>query len=220
MEKIKVDRNKMLLKVYQSLYTHRDLLPDVAHALALDPTGFAPDTLDEATALHLEQNCARVASYLLGTQNVLDEDELDLIKVIQIHYKDQEFWRNLLYDFVEYMILKEKCAILEEEKVLLEESKDAMLEICQAEHVEKEIIKTFAEKIKKAGFRVNAEKLIANYLKMRKQDAKQAWSVLTTNPAFFSPIIVKDEMGVVRLSKEAALDENKKLAKFLKGLKV
>ena len=67
---------------------------------------------------------------------------------------------------------------------------------------------------------MNAEKLIANYLKMRRQDAKQAWSVLTTNPAFFSPINVKDEMGVVRLSKEAAIDENKKLAKFLKGLKV
>ncbi|MBQ8250662.1 MAG: hypothetical protein IJY92_01965 [Alphaproteobacteria bacterium] len=220
MEKIKIDRNKMLLKVYQSLYTHRDLLPDVAHALALDPTGFEPQTLEEATALHLEQNCGRVASYLLGTQNVLDEDELDLIKVIQVHYKDQEFWRDLLYDFVEYLILKEKCAIIEEEKVLLEESKETMLEIFQMEHVEKEIIKTFAEKIKKAGFRVNAEKLIANYLKMRKQDAKQAWSVLTTNPAFFSPIIVKDEMGVVRLSKEAAMDENKKLAKFLKGLKV
>ena len=55
---------------------------------------------------------------------------------------------------------------------------------------------------------------------MRRQDAKQAWAVLTTNPAFFSPINVKDEMGVVRLSKEAAIDENKKLAKFLKGLKV
>ena len=220
MEKVRFSRNKMLLKVYQTLFKHRDLLPDVANALVLDPEGFMPDTLDESTVLHLEQNCGRVASYLLGTGNVLNEDVLDLIKVIQTHYKDQEFWRDLLYDFVEYMILKEKCEIIEEEKLLLKESKETMREIYQQEHIEKEIIKAFAEKIKKAGFRVNAEKLIANYLKMRRQDAKQAWSVLTTNPAFFSPINVKDEMGVVRLSKEAAIEENKKLAKFLKGLKV
>ena len=54
---------------------------------------------------------------------------------------------------------------------------------------------------------------------MKKQDAKQAWEVLTTNPAFFSPIIVKDAMGGVVVSKEDAINENKKLAKFLKGLK-
>lgn len=220
MEKVKINRNKVLLKVYNTLYEQRGLLPDVASVLGLDPTGFEPITLDDATALHLEKSCAHVASYLLGTQNVMNEDVLDVIKVVQTHYKDQEFWRNLLFDFVEYMILKEKCEVVEEEKVLLEESKETMREIYQHEHVEKEIIKTFAEKIKKAGFRVNAEKLIANYLKMRRQDAKQAWAVLTTNPAFFSPINVKDEMGVVRLSKEAAIDENKKLAKFLKGLKV
>ena len=220
MENVKIKRNKVLLKVYNHLYTQRGLLPDVASVLGLDPTGFEADTLDEATALHLEKSCSHVASYLLGTKDVMNEDELNVIQVIQKHYKDQEFWRDLLFDFVEYMILKEKCAVIEEEKTLLEESKQTMLEIYQHEHIEKEIVKTFAEKIKRAGFRVNAEKLIANYLKMRRQDAKQAWSVLTTNPAFFSPINVKDEMGVVRLSKEAAIDENKKLAKFLKGLKV
>ena len=41
---------------------------------------------------------------------------------------------------------------------------ESVLFLHELDNFEKEIIKTFAEKIKKAGFRVNAEKLIANYL--------------------------------------------------------
>lgn len=220
MQKTEINKNNMLLKVYNSLYEYKDLLPDVAGVLDFDAQNLEAASLDAETVLGLEKKCSYVVSYLLGIQNVLVEDEYSLIKVVQEHYKDQEFWRELLFDFIEYMILKEKAEIIDEEKALLEEGKDTMKEIYQQEHIEKEIVRAFAEKIKKEGFKVDAEKLIKNYLKMRKQDAKQAFEVLTSNPAFFSPIIVKDEMGTVRLSKEDAIAENKKLAKFLKGLKV
>ena len=219
MQNTKIKKVKMLLSVYQNMYEQRNLLPDVGAYLDYDAEVLTPETVDSDTLSALETRAGKVASYLMGTRDIFDEDIGSLITLVKDNYQDQDFWRELLFDFIEYMILRERVALLAEEEALLEESKQLMLEIYQHEKIEKTVVEAFASKIKKAGFRVDAEKLVKNYLKMKKQDAKQAWEVLTTNPAFFSPIIVKDAMGGVVVSKEDAINENKKLAKFLKGLK-
>ncbi len=220
MQNMKIKKVKMLLSVYQRMYEQKDLLPDVESYLDYDASSLTPETVDSASLSAIEMRMGKVASYLMGRRDVFAEEIDALIPLVKNNYTDQEFWRELLFDFIEYMILREKVSVIEEEEALLEESKRLMLEIYQHEVVEKAIVDTFAAKIQKAGFKVDAKKLVRNYLKMKKQDAKHAWIMLTTNPAFFSPIIVKDAMGVVVVSKEDAINENKRLAKFLKGLKV
>lgn len=211
--------NEILIKTYQSLYEQKDLLGEAKGVLEIDLSSVAVDDLTEDQLGQIEKIVAYVVSYLLGIKDVLSEDEIKVMQLIRDNYDEQEFWRDLLYDFVEYLIKKEREEIIKEEIKLLEESSETMKELYQMEKTEKAIIKTFADKIKKEGFRVDGEKLIERYLNMRRQDKNKAWEVLTTNPAFFAPIKVKDSMGVVVLKPEEAKEENKKLAKFLKHLK-
>ena len=89
---------------------------------------------------------------------------------------------------------------------------------CQEEKLE-DIINHFAAKITAAKFHVDGAALIRNYLKMTQKDAKKAWEVLITNPAYFSPIKTTDAQGKTILNPTQATEENQKLAKFLKGLK-
>lgn len=214
-----MQEKELLIKVYQSFYEQKDLLGDAKNVLEIDLSTVTADDLNDNQTGQIEKITAYVVSYLLGIKDALNEKELDLIRLIQDNYQDQEYWRNLLFDFVEYLIKKDRAQIIKEEVQLLDESVVTMRQIYQQEQIEKKVIQTFADKIKKEGFHVDGEKLIKNYLNMRKQDAKKAWEVLTTNPAFFAPIQVKDAMGVVVLKPNEAIEENKKLAKFLKHLK-
>ena len=77
----------------------------------------------------------------------------------------------------------------------------------------------FAAKIAEEKFHVDGQSLIRNYLKMMRQDAKKAWEVLTTNPAYFSPIVAHDDSDKVVLSPAQATEENARLAHFLKEVR-
>ena len=54
---------------------------------------------------------------------------------------------------------------------------------------------------------------------MLKKNPDKAWEVLTTNPAYFSPIQTQNEQGKVVLTPKQAIEENNKLSNFLKTLK-
>ena len=209
-----------LLKVYINLFQHKDLLGETGALFTLDPATLGQDGLTHENLQLVEKVTTYTVSYLLSGVNVTAISRKELIDRIIKGYENQEFWYFLLLDYADFLITRDKEELVHDEKQVFDEGKEILKQILQAEHNEKAIIKTFSEKINEAGFHVNAEKLVANYLKMRRNDAKMAWQVLTENPAFFSPIITKDSMGSVILKKEDAIEENKRLAKFLKKLKV
>ena len=84
----------------------------------------------------------------------------------------------------------------------------------------KRIISSFLQKMKKKNYPVDAKRLITNYWKMCGQDAEKAWNILTTNPAFFAPIITVDEKGKTVISPKKASAINNELANFLKKMTI
>lgn len=97
-------------------------------------------------------------------------------------------------------------------------------EIRAIENSEKELKRRFVSAIQRRGFPVNATKLVNNYFNMAKKDPAKAYKTLTTNPMYFSPIqterLPKKFFGLFPPNPEDAVAINKKLAAFLKRLKV
>lgn len=216
----KMSSNAKLLSVYMKLFEHKDLLSDIQDKFLINPQTLTQENLTFETIEQIEKITAFIVSYLLSGVNVYSLSHKALIEKIRQGYENQDFWYNLLLDYVDFLITKDKEELVKEEKELLEGGKVILKQIFQQEYNEKKIIETFAQKIEKEGFHVDGKRLVANYLKMRKIDATMAWQVLTENPAFFAPIKTKDAMGGVALSQKDAIEENKRLAKFLKKLKV
>ncbi len=93
---------------------------------------------------------------------------------------------------------------------------------------ERNAIEAVAQKVEKGGFPIDARKLVRNFLSASKQDAKKAYETLITNPAYFSPLILKGKMTLWRKltgkgpkmpPPEVGQRINKQLAAFLKNLK-
>ena len=206
--------------VYGDFFKNKDLLGEAGVFLSVPPSALLEEEGWGRLAEKAFFDLKKTVSPLLGGIDVEETDFKELVEKVETGYRDQPFWRELIFDFLEFYLEKEKADILQKEQLLLEETRNAYKEILITEAKEKKAVSAFAEKIEKAGFRVDAGKLIFNYLKMMRQDANEAWRVLTTNPAMFSPILVKDENGRTVLSCDAARAENDRLARFLKGLKL
>ena len=208
------------LGMYQECFNNKDLLGEEGGVLSVAPGEISVEEGWGPVTKFADEKLMMVASKLTGGMDFLNDDIVKIAERVASGYKDQEYWRELLFDYIDYLLLKEKEEIIQEERALLQESKEALKNILTVEAKEKKVIQSFASKIKEAGFKVNAEQLVANYLKMMQQDAQEAWKVLTTNPAMFSPILVKDAKGKVCLSAAQAVEENRRLARFLKGLRL
>ena len=209
---------KKFLNIYQEFFKNKELLGDAGVLLSVAPEWIlAEEGWGPQTRL-ADENLLNLFSKLSGGLDFKNVECKKIIDQVNMGYKDQPYWRELLFDYIEYWLIKEEKEILEEEKNLLNEVKSTLKDVMIMEAQEKKVIQSFASKIKKAGFKVDAERLVANYFKMMQQNKEEAWSVLTSNPAMFSPTIVKDEKGVVRLTPDQAREENSRLAKFLKRL--
>ena len=92
--------------------------------------------------------------------------------------------------------------------------------IAKEEHRQKELIKQFGDQVAKEGFHIDAYRLIKTYFSMYRQDPKKAYETLISNPAYFSHIITTDKDDNILLTPTEAIEENKKLASFLKKLKI
>ena len=117
------------------------------------------------------------------------------------------------------MYPKDKIVLDKEDKELYQEMQEAVDELNEVEAHKNGIVEQFGQKIEEAKFHVDGRNLVRNFLKMVKRDAKEARSVLESHPAYFSPIITKDKDGKTILSPSQAMEEDAKLAKFLKTLK-
>lgn len=96
-------------------------------------------------------------------------------------------------------------------------------EIKDIEAEQKAMKEKFVKAIKRKGFPVDAEKLVKNYFTFAKKEPEKAYKILTTNPLYFSPVIMEKIsrkcFGLVKAGPDEAKAVNKKLASFLKGLK-
>lgn len=105
-----------------------------------------------------------------------------------------------------------------------DEEDETIEEIRSIEDEEKEMKRAFINAIKRKGFPVDADKLIRNYFSLAKKDSEKAYQTLITNPLFFSPIqmekLPKKFFGLVKPGPKEAIAVNKRLASFLKNLKV
>lgn len=135
---------------------------------------------------------------------------------------------NLVNQFMQLMkslkvAIKNKELATEYEEVI-QASEDAIAAIL----AERSIIEKVALKIEAGGFPIDARKLVRNFLNASKRDADSAYEILITNPAYFSPLILKGKMSMWRKitgkgpkmpEPEVGQKINRELAKFLKNLK-
>lgn len=123
---------------------------------------------------------------------------------------------NLLIDM---LMVHEKLTLMN----INSEIKEDVSKIKEMEEDEKAIKRKFVAAIERKRFPVNAQKLIDNYFNLAKRDPDKAYETLTTNPLFFSPILLekmpKKFFGLIKPSPKDALAVNKQLASFLKNLK-
>ncbi len=208
--------NNQILEIYSQLWRYKDVLKG-APAFKVDPTQVTEET-EKVLMPQIDFNTKEIIGYLLGIQ-VKEISTTSMIAAIEKHYQKDDFWRKLLIEYVQAIHNKDISAFQEEKQKLEQQLLSFKNKINSYSEERKEIILSFAAAIEKEKFPVNAQKLLSNYLNMADENPQEAWSVLVTNPAYFSPIITTDSQGKNILSPAEAKKQNEKLAKFLKNLK-
>lgn len=206
----------MLYVLYKKLYEQRAVLT-AAPALTVEITQYTPQNFPVEL---VEKETSAVVSYLCGLTDVNAAEVKDVVQIVQHNYTDQPFWRDVILDYLEYKLKSQAESIYNRNIELLKETTRVLNEIRQEENRRKELVKAFGDKIMEQHFRVDGYKLMHSYFTMYRKDAKKAYETLITNPAYFSPIITTDMNGNMVLTPNEAIEENAKIAKFLKALKI
>ena len=204
-----------VIHIYQRFYAQKAVL-NGAPTLSInaDSLGTAEFPVDKAVA-----ELDAMAAYLMGLSGLKNVPFDRQVKIVKESYQGQTFWQELLFDYLDMKLDIEEEQLEKKAETVADKIRMAQYEIAEHEAREEEIINHYAAKITKEKFHVDAVALIRNYMKMLRKDKKEAWRILTTNPAYFSPIKVMDDNGKKVLSPSQAISENDKLAKFLKSLK-
>ena len=204
-----------VIHIYQRFYAQKGVL-NGAPTLTInaDSLGVAEFPTDKAMT-----ELDGVAAYLMGLPGLKNIPFDRQVKIVKESYQGQAFWQELLFDYLSLKLDLEEERLQEKSEEIADKVRMTQYQINEHEAHEEEIINHYAAKIAKEKFHVDAVSLIRNYMKMIRKDPKRAWEVLTTNPAYFSPIKVTDERGKTVLSPSQATAENARLAKFLKTLK-
>ncbi len=202
-----------VFNIYQRFYAQKGVLAE-APQLTIDPntTGAGDFPVEQAVA-----ELDKIASYLLGVSDIRRIPFDDRVKSVQNAYKDQPFWRDLLFDYLDMTLDLEDEALADQGDTLMAQAQQALFDIYDKEDQQNALVDRFAEAVSRQGFHVDAKRLIQNYFKMARKDSDKAWDVLIDNPAYFSPIQARDGDQII-LSPDQARDENKRLGQFLKGL--
>ncbi|MBQ7413217.1 MAG: hypothetical protein IJV07_02970 [Alphaproteobacteria bacterium] len=204
-----------VFQLYQRFYAQKNIL-SAAPALSVDVDAMGVTEFPVDKAL---QEMNSVASYLMGQKDVAKLPFDRCVQIVKDSYAGQDFWQNLLYDYLELKLDVEEAELKKEGEEIQDQISISLLELTDRERRVEQIVNHFAAKIAEEKFHVDGQSLIRNYLKMMRQDAKKAWEVLTTNPAYFSPIVAHDDSDKVVLSPAQATEENARLAHFLKEVR-
>lgn len=210
------DRQQRLINIYKQLYQYRDMLKG-SPALTFDVDAMTGDSIADSFDA-IKTQIVPVIAYLLGLRGT-ELPVATMIDQLNRHYKKDDFWRNLLLNYIELCQEEDEEKLAEQQQQIQSQGLSLYEKLRNFQRRRKEIIDSFASKMAPENFPVNAERLFRNYLNMADLDAQKAWDVLIENPAFFSPIIVEDENGKRILSIADAKDINKKIGAFVKKIK-
>ena len=205
-----------LIEIYKKLYQYRDMLRG-GPSLTLDVSAMDEDKQAESFR-KMNSELTLTISYLLG----LKEDQMSVQTMLDSllkHYKNDDFWRRVILDYIEVQQEKDEEDIAIEKREVKKKGKSLQEKIRAFQKQRKELIKRFSAEIENEKFPVNAQRLFKNYLHMADLDAEKAWDTLIVNPAFFSPIVVEDKEGNRILSVDDAKKVNKKMGSFIKKMK-
>ena len=205
-----------LFTIYQTLYTQRTVLTE-APSLTLDPTTFSTNTMDYAA---VRKETAAIISYLMGVRDIDKVDVKNALISIEKNYSNQPFWKNLILEYLSFANEEEAEQLAEKAQKAREKAWEILQQIQQQEADEKATILAYAQPLKENGFAIDGEKMMQNYFNMCRKDPKEAWEILISNPAWFSPIITTNKNGDVVLTPQQAVEENRKIGKFLKKLSI
>lgn len=204
-----------IVQVYQQFYAQKNVLTD-APVLTIDTNaiGVAEFPHDKAMT-----ELGGVVAYLMGRPTLKNIPFKDQVQIVRDAYSDQPFWQQLLFKYLELTLDVEESRLKKEGEELRDKSEELLSNLkIQEAHIE-DIADHFAAKIQAENFHVDAKALLKNYFKMARRDSQEAWRILTTNPAYFSPIVARDQNDKKVLSPARATAENTRLAHFLKTLK-
>ena len=204
-----------IIHIYQRFYAQKAVLSG-APVLSINPDNIGVAEFPTAKAI---TELDAIAAYLMGLPSFKNIPFNRQVQIVKESYQGQPFWQELLFDYLSLKLDLEEEELKTKTEEIADKVRMAQYEINLHEAHEEEIIEHYAAKITKEKFHVDAMALIRNYMKMLRKDPKKAWEVLTTNPAYFSPIKVTDDKGKTILSPSQAKTENDKLANFLKTLK-
>ncbi len=209
-------QKEKIFKIYQQLFQYKDMLKN-APPLSFNLSQLSEDQRN-AQEQDIRTELAALVAYLLGMRPE-NLSVIPMIEALNEHYKQDDFWRLTLLDYIDICQEQAEEQLAEKKKATAEEGNALYQKIMEYQRQRKEIIKSFANKLATQKFPINAERLFRNYLNMADIDATQAWDVLITNPASFSPIMVEDEKGKRIISVNAAKQLNKKIGSFIKSMK-
>lgn len=207
---------EQLFALYKKCYEQRSVLTD-ATPLTIDVTSLNADSFDYQGA---KSEIEKVMQYLLSVRNIQKISIPEALVIVERTYNNQPFWKNLILDYLSFTVQERSEKFTQNAASARQRAEEVLDKIKSKEAEQKAIIAAYSAPLKEQNFAIDGVRLISNYLNMSRKDPKKAWDVLISNPGYFSPIITTDKEGKTILTPEQAKTENKKIAKFLKGLSV
>lgn len=172
---------------------------------------------------------AEIAQFIPGLPRVMNsqtpidqliDEEVDRVSDQEFLSPSQQIVLSFLLVLADMRMVQEKLDVNEIKDDLLNDRDEIRQDIEEEEDIKRQFVKAIVSK----HFPVDAKKLIDNYFNFSKKDPNKAYQLLITNPVYFSPIILekmpKKFFGLKKAGPKDALAVNKKLASFLKNLKV
>ncbi len=204
---------KMLIELPEDNYQAAELLDEVDNDLLVA-------MLDDFTEM---------APFIMGMERVI-ANKTPLEKIAQIEMariQDQDSLSTAQQILISYILIMLDMQIINEKLDLMDvedEQKRIIEEIRETEEGERALKQRFIQAIERRRFPVNARKLINNYFNLSRKEPDKAYHTLITNPLYFSPIqmerLPKKFFGLVKPGPKDAAAVNKRLASYLKSLKV
>ena len=207
-----MEKTETLVRLYsallknQGLITPAPVLHVTAEQLSQNP--------DEEVMM---QDLLTVTCSLLGAPEGSRDVDFFTKALNQKFPNPGSFWRMFMTEVIGLIDPSKKPkaagALIEQGKHVLKQLNDyiadrnALVAVCE-------------KKIKDAGFPLDAHALLLNYVNMAYRQPEQAWDILTTTPAYFSPIVTTDEKGKTVISPAKGKQINADLAEFLKNMKI
>lgn len=173
---------------------------------------------DALTLIPLMPALRRLHESSVPVGRLLDEESDRLAARRPLSAEDQ---LCLLLLLIKIDLRIERCK--EEKAEIRRRQKQDIDAVRLLEEEQRNLQRVFVRAIERKKFPVDAEKLVRNYFTYAKKEPKKAYKVLTTNPFYYSPVIMEKIpskcFGLVKPTAADAEAINKKLASFLKNLK-